>query len=81
MKNIVITGGSKGMGKAIAEKFASFNNNIFICSRNEAELAATADELQKKYKINIENKDDDFLKNKITEMYANTLINHLSAQD
>ena len=32
-------------------------------------------------KINIENKDDDFLKNKITEMYANTLINHLSAQD
>ena len=32
-------------------------------------------------KINIENKDDEFLRNIITEMYANTLINHLSAQD
>ena len=29
-------------------------------------------------KITIENKDEDFLKNSIIEMYANTLINHLS---
>lgn len=29
-------------------------------------------------KIDIENKDEPFLKHKITEMYANTLINHLS---
>ncbi len=29
-------------------------------------------------KVNIENKDITFLMNKITEMYANTLINHLS---
>ena len=33
--NIVITGGSKGIGKAIAAKFASAKNNIFISSRNE----------------------------------------------
>ena len=32
-------------------------------------------------KIEIDNKDADFLKTKITEMYANILINHLSAQD
>ena len=32
-------------------------------------------------KIKIENRDDVFLTNKITEMYANTLVNHLSAQD
>ena len=32
-------------------------------------------------KIEIDNKDVDFLKTKITEMYANILINHLSAQD
>ena len=36
--NIVITGASKGMGKAMAEKFASSKNNIFICSRNENQL-------------------------------------------
>ncbi|NLZ94229.1 MAG: hypothetical protein GX921_00180 [Bacteroidales bacterium] len=32
-------------------------------------------------KIKIENKDVGFLKTKITEMYANILINHLSVQD
>ena len=47
--NVVITGGSKGMGKAIAEKFAAEGNTIFICSRNEKELSATAHELSGKY--------------------------------
>ena len=45
--NIVITGASKGIGKAIAVKFASEKNNIFICSRNESELSATAREINK----------------------------------
>ncbi len=52
--NIVITGGSKGMGKAMAGKFAAAKNNIFISSRNEAQLAETADELNKKYDGRIE---------------------------
>jgi short-subunit dehydrogenase len=43
--DIVITGGSKGIGKAIAAKFSSAKNNIFICSRNETDLSATANEL------------------------------------
>lgn len=47
--NVVITGASKGMGKAIAEKFAEEGNAIFICARNEKELAATAEELTAKY--------------------------------
>ena len=45
MRTIVITGASKGMGKAIAAKFVSDKNNIFICARNERELADTAREL------------------------------------
>lgn len=49
MKNVIITGGSKGMGKAMAERFSSVKNNIFICSRNEEELAETAGELIKNY--------------------------------
>ena len=43
--NIVVTGASKGIGKAIAGKFASAKNNIFICSRNENQLSATTNEL------------------------------------
>ena len=47
--NIVITGGSKGMGKAMAQKFASAGNEIIICSRNENELAETSNELNEKF--------------------------------
>ncbi len=36
--NIVITGASKGIGKAIAEKFLVPGNNLFICARNENDL-------------------------------------------
>ena len=46
--NILITGGSKGIGKAIAEKFAANGYTIFICARNEKELALTAMEIEKK---------------------------------
>ncbi|MEN9523400.1 MAG: hypothetical protein RL065_1777, partial [Bacteroidota bacterium] len=46
MKTIVITGASKGIGKAIAEKFATENFNIAICARNENELAIVKKELQ-----------------------------------
>jgi len=43
--NIVITGGSKGMGKALAMKFAVPGNSIFINARSEKELKDTADEI------------------------------------
>lgn len=49
MMNIVITGGSKGIGKAVAAKFASANHNIFICARNEEELSKTAETLTAQY--------------------------------
>lgn len=46
--DIVITGASKGMGKALAVKFAKQGNSIFICARNENELAITAKEIREK---------------------------------
>lgn len=46
--NIVITGASKGMGKALAVKFGRQENNIFICARNENELANTVKEIKEK---------------------------------
>jgi short-subunit dehydrogenase len=47
--NIIITGASKGIGFAIAEVFASHGHTLFLCSRNEEELNAAAESLQKKY--------------------------------
>jgi short-subunit dehydrogenase len=47
--NVIITGASKGLGKAIAEKFAAAAHHLFLCARNENELNATKHELEEKY--------------------------------
>ena len=49
--NIVITGASKGIGKAIAEKFADDKqgHHFFLCSRNNQTLLLTGKELQGRF--------------------------------
>lgn len=51
-KNVIITGASKGLGKAIAEKFAAAGHWLILCSRNEKVLQATQQELSQKYSNN-----------------------------
>ncbi len=43
--NVVITGASKGIGKAIAEEFAKVGYTLFLCARNETVLTKTTKEL------------------------------------
>jgi Short-chain dehydrogenases of various substrate specificities len=38
-KRIVVTGGTRGIGKAILERFASENFDLITCARNESQLA------------------------------------------
>jgi short-subunit dehydrogenase len=47
--NVIITGASKGLGKAIAEKFAEAGHNLFVCSRNEVHLYKMMEEIFTKY--------------------------------
>lgn len=47
--NALITGGSQGLGKAIAEQFLSEGANVFLCARNEKELNTTRSELATKF--------------------------------
>jgi len=47
--NVVITGASKGFGRAIAEIFAANGHDLFICARNEIALYKTMEELQTRY--------------------------------
>ena len=47
--NALITGGSQGLGKTIAEHFLREGANVVLCARGEKELFATRDELAKKF--------------------------------
>lgn len=69
--NIIITGASKGIGKAIAMAFAQPGNRLLICSRNEKELIETAKELQ-------ENHPDTIIEHRATYMGNKTDVLHFA---
>ncbi len=46
---ILVTGGTKGIGKAILEKFMQNGHDAITCSRNNEELFALKKELETKY--------------------------------
>lgn len=48
-KSILVSGGTKGIGRAIIERFAQEGFDIFTCSRNEGDLAALRASLITKY--------------------------------
>ena len=47
--NIVITGASRGLGAAIAEKFASEGHQLFLSSKDPSRLDQAVNQLKKKY--------------------------------
>ena len=44
-KIAIVTGGSKGIGYGIAERFTNEGAKVIICSRNESELSEAASKL------------------------------------
>ncbi len=50
---IIITGATKGIGRAIAEKFASEGFDVAVCARSEADLATFKKEFEGKYGVEV----------------------------
>ncbi len=52
-KTAIITGASRGIGKAIAEKLAENGVNVVIAARSKESLDKTVDEIKKKSKVKV----------------------------
>ena len=53
-RSVVVTGGSKGIGKGIARVFARTGANVLLAARDEATLEAAAEELSKETGARVE---------------------------
>lgn len=75
--NVIITGASRGIGKAIAEVFAANGHNLYICARNEEVLNKTVQELLGKYPgVKIKAKVRDLSKKAELENYGQWLLDN-----
>lgn len=52
-KAVIVTGASRGIGKAIASVAADLGANLAIAARQEGPLNETAEEFRKKYKVEV----------------------------
>lgn len=74
--NAVITGASRGMGKAVAQIFALHGYNLLLCARNEDTLLSTVQELETQYpNITIDAKAFDLGKKQQARLFAEWVLN------
>ncbi|MEO1259309.1 MAG: SDR family oxidoreductase [Bacteroidota bacterium] len=79
---IVITGATKGIGRAIAEKFTEGGFDLAVCSRNNNDLKAFKKELKEKYPdLEILTKVADVRKKKDVLAFADFIKKHWSEVD
>ncbi len=75
--NVIITGASRGIGKAVAEIFAANGHDLYLTSRNEVTLYKCVEELMTKYPdVTIKAKPFDLSKNDETVALGNWCLKY-----
>ncbi len=81
MKIAVVTGATKGIGKAIAEKYASEGFGVAFCSRNKNEGDKLAKQLSDIYKVDILAMHCDVGNKKQLQVFADAIKNRFNKVD
>jgi len=79
--NAVITGATKGIGKAIATRFAAAGFDLFVTARTASDLTVLKAGLEKKYKIKVHAKAADFRKKPDVVLFGEFVKKHSAATD
>jgi short-subunit dehydrogenase len=74
-KMAVVTGGTKGIGRAIAVKFASEKFDIVTCARNAGELSALKKSIEEKYAVTVHTMTADLSERAATKDFAGFVVN------
>ncbi len=73
-KLLVLSGGTKGIGKAIIEKFAAEKFDIFTCARHRADLQKLKEEIEEKYAVTLHYVTADLSKKDDVEEVGNAIL-------
>ena len=80
--NAVITGASRGIGKALAEIFAVHGYNLYLCSKTETNILGTIEELKTTYpNISIDGKAMDIGKKTNAKLFGEWVLNNAESID
>lgn len=80
MKNtLIVSGGSKGIGKAVVLKFAAEGFDIFTCSRNAKQLADLKEQVETHYGVNCHVFEADFEKKESVLAFAKAVTERCPA--
>lgn len=80
-KVAAITGGSIGIGRAVAEALAIEGAHLALCARNEAEVTRTAAEISTKYGVKAIATQTDVSKPQDIERFVNDIVNAFGGVD
>jgi short-subunit dehydrogenase len=72
--NVIITGATKGIGFAIAEKFGSHSYDLTLCARSSDELKVMAEDFTEKYGIAVKYKPVDMSVKSEVQDFGNWII-------